>query len=124
MREAWDTYNNSSEAEIEFNVSDAANLSVMNVYNYPNPFKDNTTFTFQHNYPNPINVKIKIYTVAGRLIREISQPNVTDKFVAIAWTGKDEDGETLGNGVYIYKLIVETGEGQAITNIGKLAVLK
>ncbi|HEY3251575.1 MAG TPA: type IX secretion system sortase PorU [Ignavibacteria bacterium] len=121
---AWDTYNNSSEAEIEFNVSDAANLSVMNVYNYPNPFKDNTTFTFQHNYPNPINVKIKIYTVAGRLIREISQPNVTDKFVAIAWTGKDEDGETLGNGVYIYKLIVETGEGQAITNIGKLAVLK
>ncbi|HJY65077.1 MAG TPA: type IX secretion system sortase PorU, partial [Ignavibacteria bacterium] len=121
---AWDTYNNSSEEEIEFVVSDGSVLSVANVYNYPNPFKDNTTFTFQHNFPNPIDVKIKIYTVAGRLIKEINQPQINDKFVSIFWTGKDEDGETLGNGVYIYKLIVETGEGQAVTNIGKLAVLK
>lgn len=121
---AWDTYNNSSEAEIEFTVSDASVLSIINMYNYPNPFKDNTTFTFQHNYPDPVNVKIKIFTVAGRLIREISQQNITDKFVYVPWTGKDEDGETLGNGVYIYKLIVETSDGQSISNIGKLAVLK
>jgi hypothetical protein len=120
----WDTYNNSSEAEIEFTVSDASALNVMNVYNFPNPFRDNTTFTFQHNFPNPVDVKIKIYTVAGRLIKEISQPQVADKFVTIFWPGTDEDGEILGNGVYIYKLIVETGDGQAITNIGKLAVLK
>lgn len=121
---AWDTYNNSSEAEIEFTVSDQSSLSIVNMYNYPNPFKDNTTFTFQHNYPDPINVKIKIFTVAGRLIKEIDQQNVNDKFVYIPWTGKDADGETLGNGVYIYKLIVETIDGQSVTNIGKLAVLK
>jgi len=121
---AWDTYNNSSEKEIEFSVSEGSTLNVINVYNYPNPFKDNTTFTFQHNFPEPVNVKIKIYTVAGRLIKEISQMQVNDKFVSIFWTGKDEDGETLGNGVYIYKLVVEAGGNQVITNIGKLAVLK
>jgi len=120
----WDTYNNSSEVEINFAVSDGLALNVVNVYNYPNPFKDNTTFTFQHNFPNTIDIKIKIYTVAGRLIKEISQNQVNDKFVSIFWSGKDEDGESLGNGVYIYKLVVETGEGQSVTNIGKLAVLK
>jgi hypothetical protein len=121
---AWDTYNNSSETEIEFNVSSSDALQVTNVYNYPNPFRDNTAFTFQHNYPNPVNVKIKIYTVAGRLIKEIENKEITDKFVVIDWSGKDEDGETLGNGVYIYKLTVDNGNGQSVTTTGKLAVLK
>jgi hypothetical protein len=121
---AWDTYDNSSEAEIKFVVSSYNGLKVVNVYNYPNPFKDNTTFTFQHNYPEAINVRIKIYTVAGRLIKEIQQNDVNDKFVTINWPGKDEDGETLGNGIYIYKLTVQSGDGKSVTETGKLAVLK
>ncbi len=121
---AWDTYNNPSEVSIDFTVSLSASLSVMNVYNFPNPFKDKTVFTFQHNYPNPINVKIKIYTVAGRLIKEIDQPAISDKFVAIPWDGHDADGDRLSNGIYIYKLTVETGNGNTVINTGKLAVLK
>jgi hypothetical protein len=121
---AWDTYNNSSEASIEFTVSTASALQVINVYNYPNPFSSNTSFTFQHNYPANINVKIKIYTVAGRLIKEIEKKDIIDKFVVIDWDGKDQDGETLGNGIYIYKLIVESVDGFSSTNLGKLAVLK
>ena len=73
---AWDTYNNSTESSIDFTVSTSSALQVNNVYNFPNPFKDKTMFTFQHNYPNPVNVKIKIYTISGRLIREISQNNI------------------------------------------------
>ena len=87
----WDTYNNSSEGSIDFDVSSSSSLQVTNVYNVPNPFKNNTSFTFQHNYPNPINVKIKVYTVAGRLIKEIDNGPITDKFVSIAWDGKDQD---------------------------------
>jgi hypothetical protein len=122
---AWDTYNNSSEAEIEFNVTSSGVVQVTDVYNYPNPFKDNTAFTFHHNYPSDINVKIKIYTVAGRLIKEIAPPlPISDKFVVINWDGKDADGETLGNGIYIYKLMVESSDGTSVTNVGKLAVLK
>ncbi len=121
---AWDTYNNSSEAVIEFNVSSSEALQVTNVYNYPNPFSSNTAFTFQHNYPNPVNVKIKIYTVAGRLIKDIENKDVNDKFVVIGWNGRDADGEMLGNGIYIYKLTVDDGSGQAVTTTGKLAVLK
>ena len=121
---AWDTYNNPSVTSIDFTVSLSSSLSVMNVYNFPNPFKDKTVFTFQHNYSNPINVKIKIYTVAGRLIKEIDSPNISDKFVAIPWDGHDADGDRLSNGIYIYKLTVETGNGGSVVNTGKLAVLK
>jgi len=121
---AWDTYNNSSDAEIKFTVSSYSGLKVVNLFNYPNPFKDNTVFTFQHNYPEAINVKIKIYTVAGRLIKQIQQNNINDKFVSINWSGRDEDGERLGNGIYIYKLTVEAGDGSSVTQTGKLAVLK
>lgn len=122
---AWDTYNNSSEASVEFNVSIGGSMQISNIYNYPNPFNSSTAFTFQHNYPNDIKVKIKIYTVAGRLIKEIAPPQfISDKFVVINWDGKDEDGETLGNGIYIYRLTVESADGTAVTNTGKLAVLK
>ncbi len=120
----WDTYNNSSEGTIEFDVVTTGTLQVTNIYNYPNPFSSNTSFTFQHNYPADINVKIKVYTVAGRLIKEINKPNIADKFVVIDWDGKDQDGETLGNGVYIYKIVVESVDGLSVTNTGKLAVLK
>jgi hypothetical protein len=120
----WDTYNNSSERTMDFNVISSGITQLSDVYNFPNPFKDNTVFTFQHNFPTDISVKIKIYTVAGRLIKEIDQRDISDKFVSINWNGKDEDGETLGNGVYIYKLIVESFEGTSVTNVGKLAVLK
>jgi len=121
---AWDTYNNSSEAQIEFTVSSYSGLKVVNIYNYPNPFRDNTVFTFQHNYPEAVKVRIKIYTVAGRLIKQIQQDAVNDKFVMINWSGKDEDGEALSNGIYIYKLTVETADGASITETGKLAVLR
>lgn len=121
---AWDTYNNSSEAIVIFNVTSSGTLQVTDIYNYPNPFKDNTAFTFHHNYPSDINVKIKVYTVAGRLIKEIDKQAISDKFVVINWDGKDADGETLGNGVYIYKLLVESIDGTTVTNVGKLAVLK
>lgn len=121
---AWDTYNNSSEVTIEFTVTSSGSLQVSNVYNFPNPFKDRTAFTFQHNYPGSVNVTIKIYTVAGRLIKEIKSLDITDKFVMIDWAGTDEDGEKLGNGIYIYKLTVEPKDGTAVTSTGKLAVLK
>lgn len=121
---AWDTYNNSSEAQIEFNVSSSSALRISNVFNYPNPFKDNTSFTFQHNYSGAINVSIKIYTVSGRLIKKIEKNSVNDKFVVIDWPGTDEDGEKLANGVYIYKLNITADNGTSETTLGKLAVLK
>ncbi|MFZ1288620.1 MAG: type IX secretion system sortase PorU [Melioribacteraceae bacterium] len=122
---AWDVFNNFSFEENNFTVVDGNELAVREVYNYPNPFSSNTFFTFQHNLSNAINVKIKIYTVAGRVIKEINASNVEEKFVKLEWDGKDEDSNNIGNGTYLYKLIVQSVDGEYTENIlGKMAVIR
>lgn len=122
---AWDTYNNLSEEIIYYNVKSNTDLFVDKVYNYPNPFKDNTSFTFQHNLDSPISIKIKIYTVSGRLIKEITRTNIADKNVLINWDGRDTDNDAIANGTYIYKITIKSDDGIFNkTTTGILAKLK
>jgi len=122
---AWDIFNNSSTAEVSFHVASSAGLTIKNVFNYPNPFRTSTTFTFQHNQDSPIDVEIKIYTLSGRLIQTLEQPSVMDRFVRISWDGRDHDGDELANGVYFYRVIAKTQDGRFTSEeVGKLAVLK
>jgi len=110
---AWDVFNNFSTESAYFKVVSGNNLVVDNVYNYPNPFSTSTAFTFQHNIPTAIKVRIRIYTIAGRLVNEIEADNLgEDRFVKIDWDGRDKDGSVLANGTYLYKLIVESENGE------------
>ncbi len=123
---AWDVFNNFSSQEANFSVlSSDKGIVLRDVVNYPNPFSSNTTFTFQHNVASAINVKIKIYTIAGRLIKQIEQSNILDKFVRIDWDGRDADENQIANSTYLYKLIVESVDGKYKDNVlGKLAVIR
>jgi hypothetical protein len=122
---AWDIYNNSSSAEAFFEVRATSLLSLYNVFNVPNPFARSTTFTFQRTSSEPIDVQIKIYTVAGRLIQILEESSIVDRFVQIPWDGRDRDGSELANGVYLYRVIAKSID-RSTTNevIGKLAVLR
>lgn len=123
--EAWDVFNNNAEEEKFFTVVSGNDLVVRNVVNYPNPFNSETTFTMQHNSSNPIDVRILIYTIAGRKIKEISKQSILDRFVKIPWDGRDADGNLIANGTYLYKVIVESQTGEFKENIlGKLAVIR
>jgi len=122
---AWDVFNNFSNEESFFTVVSTNDLVVRDVYNYPNPFTSNTAFTFQHNLSRPVDVKINVYTIAGRLIKQLEEKDINQKFVKINWDGRDEDGDQLGNGTYLYKLIVKTNDGEFTQSIlGKMAVVK
>jgi hypothetical protein len=121
---AWDIQNNSSEAETYFEVSAADDLTMLNVVNYPNPFSNSTNFTFQRNGIDPIDVEIKIFSIAGRLIGKMNVQNISDRSVRIPWDGRDNDGAGLANGIYLYKLIARSQNGQHTSEtIGKLAIL-
>lgn len=122
---AWDVFNNSSEENTFFSVVEDNDLAIRDVYNYPNPFSGKTQFTFQHNLAKPIDVKIKVYTIAGRLIKEIEKINLNEKFVVIDWDGRDADGDELANGTYLYKIVVKSSDGEFQKSVlGKLAVIK
>ncbi len=122
---AWDVFNNSSTAETQFVVASGDNLAIENVYTIPNPISTTTVFTFQHNQLQPIDVTIKIYTVAGRMIHSIERFAVTDRFVQVPWNCRDRDGDVVGNGIYFYKVIAKTVDGRFTSEaLSKLAVVK
>jgi hypothetical protein len=122
---AWDTYNNFTDKSTYFTVKNTSSLVVSNVFNYPNPMKDFTSFTFQHNFDVPLVAEIYIYSVAGRKVQTIRKDKIIEKNVSIEWDGKDADGDYIANGTYIYKISVKSEDG-SISSIqtGKLAKLK
>ncbi len=122
---AWDIYNNSSSADAFFEVRATSQLSLYNVFNVPNPFARATTFTFQRTSNDPIDIEIKVYTVAGRLIQTLEASSIVDRFVQIPWDGRDRDGSELANGVYLYRVIAKSLDRTSTSEvIGKLAVLR
>jgi hypothetical protein len=122
---AWDTFNNSSVAETFFEVTSSDKLTIADVMNYPNPFAQSTAFTFRQNQLTPLNVVVKVYTLAGRLIQTLENSSAGEPFVSIPWDGRDRDGDVLANGVYLYKVIVKTQDGRFSSEaLGKLSVLK
>ncbi len=121
---AWDVFNNFSSKTEYFSVINSEDLEVREVYNYPNPFRENTMFTFQQNLKSSVDVKIKVYTVAGRLIRNIEKYGINEGFVKIYWDGRDEDGNKIANGTYLYKIVVSSADGQLSRSVlGKLSVI-
>ncbi len=111
-------------ARIEKKFSVMNEAKVLNVYNYPNPFQNETYFTFKLTQI-PDEFKIIIYTVAGRKIREMIVPSSQMKydFNKILWDGKDEDGDLVASGVYLYRLVMKRGDKvERITE--KLAIVR
>ena len=122
---AWDIQNNSSEAEAAFDVRSSDILDVINPVNYPNPFSGQTTFTFQRASTNPIDVEVRIYSVAGRLLQTVHAEGLSDRFVRILWDGRDRDGDLVANGVYLYRIVARTTDGgQSAEAMGKLTVIR
>ncbi len=84
--------------------------SITNILNYPNPFTSSTRFVFTLTGSKiPENMMIQIFTVTGKLVKEIKYSelgplhigtNITD----YAWDGRDAKGDPVANGVYLYRV--------------------
>ncbi|MBS7786561.1 type IX secretion system sortase PorU [Flavobacterium sp. CYK-55] len=108
---AWDVYNNLVTAEIQFVVVGDDSLTLSNVLNYPNPFTSYTEFWFNHNKPlEPLEVQVQVLTITGKIVWTKNQTITTDGTLArsITWDGRDDFGDRIGKGVYIYKLTVKS----------------
>lgn len=108
---AWDVYNNPVTAEIQFMVVADESITLTNVLNYPNPFVNYTEFWFTHNRPfEPLEVQVQVMSITGKMVWSKSQMVTTEGFLSkeITWNGKDDFGNKIGKGVYIYKLTVKS----------------
>ena len=124
---AWDVYNNLITAEIQFVVIGDGDLQLERVLNYPNPFVSYTEFWFNHNRPfEPLEVQVQILTITGKLVKTINQTVVNEGFTSrdIKWDGKDDFGDKIGKGVYVYKVTVKSAiTGKKSEKIEKLVIL-
>jgi len=125
---AWDVYNNSSTSEIQFIVAGNNKLVINNVLNYPNPFVNYTEFWFNHNRENEaLEVQVQVFTITGKVVWTgggLFQPTGSNLFREIAWDGKDDFGDRIGKGVYVYKITVKsTLTNHRVEKFEKLVIL-
>ncbi len=123
---AWDIQNNSGIVATDFVVAPSAELALKHVLNYPNPFTTSTKFYLEHNQAcNPLKITIQIFTISGKVVKTIQQTVTCEGFrpEGIDWDGKDEFGDKLARGVYIYKLAIINTENQKAEKTEKLVIL-
>jgi len=123
----WDVNNNSSELSVDFVVQESTDLTLDHVLNYPNPFTTSTDFFFEHNQVcDQLEVQVQIMTISGRLVKTINAYVASEGFRsnAIHWDGRDDFGDQLAKGVYVYRLIVKTSDGKKAEKLEKLVVLR
>lgn len=81
-----------SETPTEFNLSQ----------NYPNPFNPETTIEYQ--LPRASRIEVAVYNLAGQLVRTLRQAQQSAGKYKLSWDGKDERGNNVATGVYLYRL--------------------
>lgn len=110
--QAKDRSNNLSgkqDYRIQFEVNNKPSIS--EVMNYPNPFSTSTRFVFTlTGYEVPEVFTIQIMTISGKVVREITRGelgyiHIGRNMTEFSWDGRDQFGDRLGNGVYLYRVI-------------------
>ena len=73
--------------------------------NYPNPFNPTTTIDFS--LSGSSNVKLSVYNMLGQEVVTLADQVYQAGTFSVTWDGRDNDGQTVESGVYLYKLETE-----------------
>ena len=113
---AWDLHNNSSVKTIDFEIKNPDNIQLTNVINQPNPFSEQTSFSFNTNQKDGLfDVLIDIFNSKGDWITSINAQTQTyaSKSFPISWDGKDHNGKQIAVGGYVYRMHVSDQFGKS-----------
>ena len=110
---AWDILNNSSEATLDFVVAESEEGFIENLFNYPNPFYESTTFKFDHDLINTnLDVELDVYSLSGKLVKTYT----ANVFSSGSMVELDVDfnnfnsATDLHKGLYVYKIKIHSEE--------------
>jgi hypothetical protein len=70
--------------------------------NYPNPF--NPTTFIKYDLPKEAVVRIVIYDLMGREVRALVNEKQNAGYKSVLWDGKDNNGQNVASGIYIYHM--------------------
>ncbi len=89
----------------------------LKVFCYPNPANDMVTFKFELSKPG--DVEVKVYNIAGELIKQIEKKGLSQGPQEIIWQSIEA-----ASGIYIYKFVAMYNDGGEDKTIGRLGVVK
>jgi hypothetical protein len=77
--------------------------------NYPNPFNLTTTIPFtvhgeRRTVNSPVRTALAIHNILGQKVRTLVNEEKLPGQYRVMWDGKDEKGNEVGSGVYLYQL--------------------
>ena len=123
----WDIHNNSTESSIEFLVVESEEMLLEQLFNYPNPFREQTLFNIEHNRPDrEMRLVLTIHNLSGEMVRVIDEQvySAGYRLEPVLWDGTTSGGAKLGAGVYVYRATLSTQDGETATASGKLIVVR
>ena len=92
--------------------------------NYPNPFNPSTTISYS--LPFESEVSITIYDLTGSIIKSFVPSNQSAGYKNLLWDGRNNYGQLVTSGVYIYtiKAVSLEGNGKSFAKSSKVMLLK
>ncbi|MEZ4829213.1 MAG: type IX secretion system sortase PorU [Bacteroidia bacterium] len=124
----WDVANNSSEAYTWFVVTDDAVMALEQIFNYPNPFSDETNFVIGHNQAGKnLEISVDIISMSGQKITTLTSAFTAggNVYRGLTWDGTKENGEKISSGVYIYSVTLTNSDtGKTLSEARRLVILK
>jgi hypothetical protein len=107
------------------------NQVIRDVYPYPNPMSDHTTFAFRVKGGTDEMLRdfgLRIYTLSGRLVREFTQSDLETPlgvgWNTLRWNGRDQDGDPVATGVYLYRVRVKGDDQTFHGDVEKVTVIR
>jgi flagellar hook assembly protein FlgD len=89
-----------TDVDLENNETSPLNFSLEQ--NYPNPFNPTTTISFK--IPQKSKVLLEIFDIFGKRIKTLIDDELKTGTYKVEWNGRDEKGNPLSSGIYIYRL--------------------
>jgi alpha-amylase len=95
-----------------------------NVYNnYPNPFNPSTTISYALPYQS--SVELVIYDIMGAKVKSFNIPSQSSGYQSILWDGRNENGNSIASGIYLYRIIFKSLENnETFVKTAKLMLIK
>ena len=121
---AWDIYNNSSVAELQFNVVKGLEPALFSIKATPNPATSSTTFIVTHDRQgSQVDATIEVFDISGRLLWKHSETGIPDgQSYSIDWDLTTSGGHRLSSGVYLYRLLLSSDGSTQASRAQKLMI--
>jgi hypothetical protein len=90
--------------------------------NYPNPFNPETRI--KYSLPEQASVSLKIYNLLGQEVLSLASEIQEAGFYEVTWNGHNNQGASVGTGVYFYRFEATGNSGKKFTELKKMIFLK